>query len=161
MDFVVWSVDNWTSQRVQSWRDKVQRVFVFYRATTLCLRKKNKKLIRRWDSEHELFYDDIVHAQASAYAHWTDFIISTKYANASTYAHQSEFYQSAIVKMDSPIQPAVLDTLGLPAGTKNSSGNVGVGNYILKWRLFPPLVLPKHWLNNRADRINTLINYQK
>jgi len=28
-------------------------------------------------SERELFYDDIVHAEASAYAHWTDFLIST------------------------------------------------------------------------------------
>jgi len=31
------------------------------------------------DSERELFYDDIVHADASAYAHWTDFLISTKH----------------------------------------------------------------------------------
>jgi len=29
---------------------------------------------RRWDSERELFHDDIVHVQASAYAHWTDFL---------------------------------------------------------------------------------------
>jgi len=43
------------------------------------------------------FYDDIVHAEAS------------------TYAHQTEFYQSAIVTVDSPIQPAVLDNMGLPA----------------------------------------------
>jgi len=41
-------------------------------------------------------YDDIVHAEASAYA------------------HQTEFYQSAIVNVDSPIQPAVW-TLDLPA----------------------------------------------
>jgi len=27
----------------------------------------------------------------------------------SMLAHQTEFYQSAIVKVDSPIQPAVLD----------------------------------------------------
>jgi len=38
---------------------------------------KQQELIRRWDSERELFYDDIVHVQASAYAHWTDFQIST------------------------------------------------------------------------------------
>jgi len=38
---------------------------------------KYKKLIRRWDSEHELFWDDIVHIEASAYAHWTDFLITT------------------------------------------------------------------------------------
>jgi len=29
----------------------------------------NKKLIRRLDSERELFYDDIVYMEASAYAH--------------------------------------------------------------------------------------------
>jgi len=39
----------------------------------------NNKLIKRWDSERELFYDDIVHVEASAYAHWTDFLISTKH----------------------------------------------------------------------------------
>jgi len=32
--------------------------------------------MRRWYSEHELIYNDIVHAEASAYAHWTDFLIS-------------------------------------------------------------------------------------
>ena len=36
-----------------------------------------QELIRRWYSERELFHDDIVHAEASAYAHWTDFLIST------------------------------------------------------------------------------------
>jgi len=40
---------------------------------------QQKKLIGRWDSERELFYDDIVHAEASACAHWTDFLISTKH----------------------------------------------------------------------------------
>jgi len=39
----------------------------------------HKKQIRRWDSERELFYDDIVHVEASAYAHWTDFLITTKH----------------------------------------------------------------------------------
>jgi len=29
-----------------------------------------QELIRRWDSERELFYDDIIHVEASAYAHW-------------------------------------------------------------------------------------------
>jgi len=33
-----------------------------------------QELISRWDSEHERFYDDIVHVQASAYAHWTEFL---------------------------------------------------------------------------------------
>jgi len=36
-----------------------------------------------------------------------------------------------------------------------------VGNYSLKSRLLPPLVLPKYWQNNRADRINMVTDYQK
>jgi len=60
-----------------------------------------------------------------------------------TYAHQTELHQAAIVKVDSSIQPAVLDNMGLPDGTRNSSEDMGVGNYSLKWRLLPPLVLPK------------------
>jgi len=36
-----------------------------------------QELIRGWDSERELFYDDVIHAEASAYAHWTDFLITT------------------------------------------------------------------------------------
>jgi len=76
-------------------------------------------------------------------------------------AHQTEFYQSAIVTVDSTIQPTVLDNMSLPAGTRNSSGDMGVGNYSLKWRLLSPLVLPKYSLNNRADRINIVTDYQK
>jgi len=45
--------------------------------------------------------------------------------------------------------------------TRNSSGDMGVGNYSLKSRLLPPLVLPKYSLNNRADRINMDTDYQK
>ena len=37
--------------------------------------------------------------------------------------------------------------------TRDSSGDMGVGNYSLKSSLLPPLVLPKYSLNNRADRI--------
>jgi len=40
-------------------------------------KNKQLELVRRWDSERELFYDDIVHVEASAYVHWTDFLIST------------------------------------------------------------------------------------
>jgi len=36
-----------------------------------------QELTRRWDSKRKLFNDDIVHEEASAYAHWTDFLIST------------------------------------------------------------------------------------
>jgi len=59
------------------------------------------------------------------------------------------------------IKPAVLDNMGLPAGTRNSSGDMGIGNYSLKSMLLSPLVLPKYSLNNRADRINMVIDYQK
>ena len=31
--------------------------------------RHDKKLIRRRDSERELFYDDMVHVEASVYAH--------------------------------------------------------------------------------------------
>ena len=40
---------------------------------------KEQELIRRWDSERELLYDDNIHVEASAYANWTDLLISTKY----------------------------------------------------------------------------------
>jgi len=38
---------------------------------------KRQELIRRWNSERELLYDDNIHVEASAYAHWTDLLIST------------------------------------------------------------------------------------
>jgi len=34
------------------------------------VREYRQELIRRWDSERELFYN-IAHVEASAYAHWT------------------------------------------------------------------------------------------
>jgi len=48
--------------------------------------QKEQELTRRWDSERERFYEDIIHVKASAYAHWTDFLISTItiYANLCT-----------------------------------------------------------------------------
>ena len=45
-------------------------------------------------------------------------------------------------KVDSPDPPAVLE-MGVPAATRNSSGDMGVGNYTLNPRLLPPVVLPK------------------
>ena len=39
--------------------------------------KDIQELIRRWDSERELLYDDNIHVEASAYTHWTDLLIST------------------------------------------------------------------------------------
>jgi len=42
-----------------------------------------QEVIRRWDSERERFYDDIVHVEASAYADWTDFLSILIYAAAN------------------------------------------------------------------------------
>jgi len=36
--------------------------------------------------------------------------------------------------------------------TRDSPGEMGVGNYTLNSRLLPPVVLPEYSLNNRADR---------
>jgi len=51
-----------------------------------------------------------------------------KYLNLSSFIQVSTIKdkKSAIVKLDSPIQPTVLDNniiMGLPAGTRNSSGD--------------------------------------
>jgi len=48
-----------------------------------------------------------------------------------------------------------------PIATRNSLGDMGVGNYSVKLGPLPPLVLPKYSLNNRADRINMVTDYQK
>jgi len=45
--------------------------------------------------------------------------------------------------------------------TRNSSGDMGVGNYSLKSTLLPPVVLLKYSLNNLADHISIVIDYQK
>ena len=92
-----------------------------------------KKLIGRWHSERELFYDDIVHVEASA-------IELTSYFLLSIYATYLPI--KPIFNVDSPVQPAVLYS-GPAHCYKNSSGNMGVGNYSLKWRPLPPVVLPK------------------
>jgi len=63
----------------------------------------NKKLIRRWDSDRELFYNDIVHVEASAYAHWTDFLISSKHL---LYLPAQPIKPS--FNVNSPVQPTVL-----------------------------------------------------
>jgi len=58
-------------------------------AVVMKLKIYKQELIRRWDSERELFLRDIVHVEASAYAHWTHFLISTIniYARPN-YAHK-------------------------------------------------------------------------
>jgi len=48
-----------------------------------------------------------------------------------------------------------------PIATRNSSGDMGVGNYSLKSRLLPPVVLPKYSLNNCADHISMVIDLSK
>jgi len=81
----------------------------FWWASVIFVTFKDKKLIRRWDSEREHFYDDIVHAEARACAiEPTSSFLLSNYANASNYTHQTELYQSTIVTMDSPIQAVIL-----------------------------------------------------
>jgi len=52
-------------------------------------------------------------------------------------------------------------TMDALIATRNSSGDMIVGNYSLKSRLLPPLVLPKYSLNNRTDHINMVTDYRK
>ena len=53
-----------------------------------------QELISRWDSEHERFYDDIVHVEASAYAHWTDFLSMLIYVAANQGRSSTSFIAS-------------------------------------------------------------------
>jgi len=48
-----------------------------------CYATEEQELISRWDSEREHFYDDIIHLEARAYAHWTDFLSVLIYAAAN------------------------------------------------------------------------------
>ena len=50
---------------------------------SMCAACSEQELISRWDSERERFYDDIVHVEDSAYAHWTDFLSMLIYAAAN------------------------------------------------------------------------------
>jgi len=76
----VLEIENWTKSN-RSWKIQTDS------ALSVCIIKwqkaayktiYNKKLIRRWGSKRELFYNDIVYVEASTYAHWTIFLISTK-----------------------------------------------------------------------------------
>jgi len=53
------------------------------------VQQNKQELIRRWDSERELLYNDNIHVEASAYAHSIDLLISTKYQSmvGLIYAH--------------------------------------------------------------------------
>ena len=75
-----------------------------------------------------------------------EFVISTKRLRYLP-THQPDF------KMDSSVQPAS-HQMDAPIAklTRDSSGDMGVGNYTLNSRLLPAVVLPKYSLNNRADR---------
>jgi len=53
-----------------------------------------QELISRWDSERERFYVDIVHIEASAYAHWTDFLSMLIYAAANQGRSSTSFIAS-------------------------------------------------------------------
>ena len=76
------------------------------------------------------------------------FVISTKHLRYLP-THQTDF-QNGLVRltrfapqMDAPIAKLT---------RRDSSGDMGVGNYTLNSRLLPPVVLPKYSLNNRGDR---------
>jgi len=56
--------------------------------------KCQQELISRGDSERERFYDDIVHVEASAYAHWTDFLSMLIYAAANQGRSSTSFIAS-------------------------------------------------------------------
>jgi len=54
-------------------------------------------------------------------------------------------------------------TMDAPIATRNSSGDMGVGNYSLKSRPLPPLqalVLSKYSLNNRADHRLSKVDFE-
>jgi len=51
-----------TSENRTISRDKWQNLQLHHNFVSTLPRKTNKKLITRWDSERELFYDDTVHA---------------------------------------------------------------------------------------------------
>ena len=60
-----------------------------------------QELIRRWDSERELFHDDIVHVEAIACAHWIDFLISTVAVCANLYlSSEVLFWNQALVSSE-------------------------------------------------------------
>ena len=93
-------------------------------------RLSKQELIRYEIANTTSFYDDMVHVQASAYAHWTNFLISTIHLRyLCTYLPIKPSFN-----VDSPVQPVVLRNGPAHWYTRNSSGDMGVGNYSPKWR---------------------------
>jgi len=74
---------------------------LLYGCESWSLRHELQEFIRRWDSERELIYDDVVHAEVSAYAHWTDCLIS-KYR---TFEYQLHYIKLAY-RYNSQAEPA-------------------------------------------------------
>ena len=66
--------------RSQILQNKTGIQFLLVVKTTALKQQISQELISRWDSQREHFYDDIVHVEASAYAHWTDFLSMLIYA---------------------------------------------------------------------------------
>jgi len=60
--------------------------------------QSQQELISRWDSERGRFYDDILHVEASAYAHWTDFLCMLIYTATNQGAHQTELSEFVLPK---------------------------------------------------------------
>jgi len=76
---------------------------LLYGCESWSLRHELQELITRWDIERELIYDNVVHAEVSAYAHWTDCLISKDvrvpaslyYTGLQSYRLQSTDYSQA------------------------------------------------------------------
>ena len=64
--------------------------------------------------------------------------------------------------MDTPVQPGsqFAPQMDAPVATRNSPGDMGVGNDSLKSRLLPPVVLPKYYIIAQIVT-NVVIDYQK
>jgi len=133
--------DVWFLPRDRDWDLARPRPRCFSRPSTFSIVPKQwmatfklklyKKLTRRWDSERELFYDDIVRVEASAYAYWTDFLISTKHRSMLRYP--SNRVLSGLAR---PTSCAAQWMCPLLQETHQET-------WSLKWRPLPPLVLPK------------------
>ena len=100
-----------------------------------------QELIRRWDSERELF------TTTSPIQRVRNFY---KASTPIRYlpVHQTEFWNG----LARPIRFGFAQQMDTPIGKRNSPGDMAVGNYSLKSTLLPPIVLPKYSLNSRADR---------
>jgi len=103
-----------------------------------------QELIKRWDSERELFLPQ--HRTCTCRGHrlrpLNDFLISTRNLRDLP-STQATYPSSNRVSTGTRPSNPLRSTMDAPIATRNSSGDMGVGNYSLKSRLLPPLLLPK------------------